>query len=181
MERREVIGWLSGFAVSTAMGPLSGVERYRVAETIHASLGTTTSAFTARQASMVTMLSDLILPATDTPGAVDVGVPRFIEHLVANWFSAQERSDLLAGLAATDRLARSRWGRGFLEATVADRSALLAELDGKDGGPPSAGGAFRRIKSLTVFGYFTSERVQTEVLKTVIVPGRYDGCVPVNG
>jgi hypothetical protein len=33
------------------------------------------------------------------------------------------------------------------------------------------------IKSLTLYGYFTSELVQTEVLKTVIRPGRFDGCV----
>jgi hypothetical protein len=30
-----------------------------------------------------------------------------------------------------------------------------------------------------VHGYFTSERVQKEVLKTVIMPGRFDGNAPM--
>ena len=37
--------------------------------------------------------------------------------------------------------------------------------------------AFQRIKSLTVYGYFTSELVVKEVLHTSIMPGKADGCV----
>jgi hypothetical protein len=34
---------------------------------------------------------------------------------------------------------------------------------------------------MTVYGYFTSRQVQQDVLKTVVVPGRFDGCLPVGG
>jgi len=42
-----------------------------------------------------------------------------------------------------------------------------------------AGRTFGELKRLTVYAYFTSETVQKNVLKTVMWPGRYDGCVPV--
>jgi hypothetical protein len=31
------------------------------------------------------------------------------------------------------------------------------------------------VKGLVIHGYFTSERVQRDVLKTEIMPGRFDG------
>jgi hypothetical protein len=39
--------------------------------------------------------------------------------------------------------------------------------------------AWSRLKGLVVHGYFTSERVQKDVLKTVIMPGRFDGNAPM--
>jgi hypothetical protein len=42
-----------------------------------------------------------------------------------------------------------------------------------------AGHAFGRIKSLTVFGYFTSQVVQRDVLKTPMAFASYIGCAPV--
>jgi len=34
---------------------------------------------------------------------------------------------------------------------------------------------------MVVYGYFTSKVVQEDVLHTVILPGRFDGCVPAGG
>ena len=34
---------------------------------------------------------------------------------------------------------------------------------------------YSRVKGLVIHGYFTSERVQRDVLKTEIMPGRFDG------
>jgi len=39
--------------------------------------------------------------------------------------------------------------------------------------------AWSRLKGLVVHGYFTSERVQKDVLKTVVMPGRFDGNAPM--
>ena len=40
---------------------------------------------------------------------------------------------------------------------------------------------FRRMKSLTLMGYFTSEKIAKEVLVYDPVPGTYIGCMPYNG
>jgi hypothetical protein len=58
--------------------------------------------------------------------------------------------------------------------------AVAGELDQFGGGDPgTAAWAWTRIKSLTVYGYFTSERVMTEVTKDPITPGRFAGCIVV--
>jgi hypothetical protein len=128
---------------------------------------------TADQAALVTLLGDMIIPRTDTPGASDVGVTAFIDHLLAEWFQPDEVQPLLAGLAAIDTRARLDYGSSFVELSEPDRISLLTSIDATG----SAEAAFARIKSLTVYGYFTSERVMTEVTREPIIPGRFDGCV----
>ena len=36
-----------------------------------------------------------------------------------------------------------------------------------------------KLKELVIVGYFTSKPVQTDILKVVVVPGRYDPNVPM--
>jgi hypothetical protein len=176
MERRELLSWVSSFAASAALAPLAPGERLLVAERL--SRHPLADVFSATQAATVATLADLILPRTDTPGALDVEVPAFIAHMTANWYSAGEAAELKQGLDAIGARATSRYGRGLAGLAESERTSLLTELDGGRAEPGSAEQAFGRIKSLTVYGYFTSKRIQAEVLETVMIPGRFVGCVP---
>lgn len=125
------------------------------------------------QAALVTTLADLILPRTDTPGASDVGITGFIDHLLAHWYHDDERTAFLAGLGAIDRLA----GGSFVGLAPARQAEILGRVDGERGERGSAEAEFGRLKSMTVYGYFTSERVVKEVTREPLIPGRFDGCV----
>ena len=48
----------------------------------------------------VTAMADQILPKTDTPGALDVGVPAFIDRMLAGYYTDKERGIVRAGLVA---------------------------------------------------------------------------------
>jgi glucoside 3-dehydrogenase (cytochrome c) hitch-hiker subunit len=125
------------------------------------------------QAELVSTLADLILPRTDTPGASDVGVTGFVDHLLAAWYHADEREQFLAGLADID----ARAGGRFTSLETAAQTRLVGLLDGAEGEAGSAESEFGRLKSLTIYGYFTSERVVKEVTREPLIPGRFDGCV----
>jgi hypothetical protein len=127
----------------------------------------------AAQAELVTTVSDLIIPRTDTPGASDVGVTGFIDHLLAAWYHDDERDHFLAGLADLDR----RAGGSFVAFPADRQTALLENIDDTKGEPGSAETEFARLKALTVYGYFTAERVVKEVTREPLIPGRFDGCV----
>ena len=62
-------------------------------------------------------------------------------------------------------------GTTFVEATEAQRIEVLAEMEAE------APHFFDTIKSLTLFGYYTSEIGMTEELGWRMIPGSYDGCV----
>jgi hypothetical protein len=57
----------------------------------------------------------------------------------------------------------------------------LTGIDGATRGaaPGSAESFYARLKEVTVFAFLTSKPVQEAVFKTPIIPGRFEGCVPV--
>jgi hypothetical protein len=141
--------------------------------------GAALASLDAARAATVVALADAILPRSDTPGASDVGVGDFVDAFVAGWFTEQERATFLAGLDAIDALARARGGAPFAELTGEPRDALLRELDRPADRSTSAARTYARLKGLVVHGYFTSERIQKEVLKVEVMPGRWDGAAPM--
>lgn len=130
------------------------------------------------QQKLVTAIAEMIIPETDTPGATTVKVPQFIDLILTEWMSDEERTAFLAGLKDIDVQAVAMGSPRFLELADAKRGEFVTGLDAKRPQKEGAGLAFERIKSLTVYGYFTSEAVQVDVLKTQMFFNGYDGNVP---
>ena len=180
MNRREVLRLLGGAAAIPVLSSLSPASRLAFGRSLHARLaGEPLRSLNREDNALVTRIADLIIPETDTPGAVGVKVPAFIDLLLTQWYAPADRERLLAGLEAIDARSRAAHGARFVELTARDQAALLESLDGRDGAKGSAEDAFATLKDLTLYGYFTSEVVMRNVLKTPIIPGRDDGCVPV--
>jgi hypothetical protein len=99
--------------------------------------------------------------------------------MLTEWYSATERDRFLHGLADIDARGRRRHGDVFLDLRPADQSALLHALDRVKGAEGSAEDAFTTLKQLTIYGYFTSEVVMKDVIHYQVIPGRFDGCIPV--
>ena len=122
-------------------------------------------ALTPRQAELVASITEQILPETDTPGARAVGVHRFIDALLAESYSAEERERFVAGLGELERA---------LQASPPDQQRAQLERLDREAQP-----FFRSLKELTLVGYYTSEVGATRELHHAPVPGRFDGCVPL--
>jgi hypothetical protein len=111
----------------------------------------------------VIVLSELIIPQTETPGAKAAKVNEFVDGVLADARPAQ-RESFLAGLAWLDARAQQDTGRPFAGATPAQQAALLetlstASASGPDKASTDKAGTdfFLAIKSLTITGYYTSE------------------------
>lgn len=155
-----------------------------------------TSIFNDPQRQLVADLAEAVLPKTHTPGAIEVGVPQFIEHIVAEWYTEKERNIFLAGLKETEQRSSRKWGQPFHQISSDQKNTLLREMeqesilwqqlnassatqnaaaiDSAEGDAPF----FAKLKELTITGYFTSEIVATEVLSYNPMPGYYDGDYP---
>jgi hypothetical protein len=120
-------------------------------------------------------LADAIIPRTDTPSATDVGVPAWIDVIAADYYTDADRRALTTGLDAIDAQARAIAGQPFAAISGDTLALVMTALDTPyDRNAPAARG-YSRVKGLVIHGYFTSERVQRDVLKTEIMPGRFDG------
>ena len=187
MQRREMLKVI-GAAAALPFVPARADAAVRLAEAVHRRLDAERAAtgarhalrvLTAEQNELVTTIAEMIIPETDTPGATSVHVNEFVDLLLAEWSSDEDRARFLAGLDAIDHETRATYGKRFVELAEPDRVVTLRTLDAMRDARDGAGRTFGELKRLTVYAYFTSETVQKNVLKTVIWPGRYDGCVSV--
>ncbi len=185
MDRREAIkrvAMLMGGALSasTVAGVLGGC---RAEPTMEVDAPQTLS---APQDELVTLLAELIIPETDTPGAKAAGVNAFIDKMLGEWLKDDERAQFLDGLADVEARAQASYGKAFQALNLDEQTALLTELEdaaiASMTDPQAAAGGgrpfFSMLKELTLVGYYTSEVGATQELRYERAPGRYDGCVP---
>ncbi|MSU24239.1 MAG: gluconate 2-dehydrogenase subunit 3 family protein [Opitutus sp.] len=132
---------------------------------------------TAQQFATVGAMAERILPRTDTPGALDAGVPAFIDFMFGEFLTAEEKERLTKGVVATDTASIRTHRAAFAQLPGEQQDRVLqAAADAADNDPKSF---FYQIKELTVVGYFTSEIVGKTVTHYEPVPGPFQGCVPI--
>ena len=100
---------------------------------------------------VISRIADLILPATDTPGAVQAGVPIYIDTVISR--SKPQQKLAMEGL---------RWlgQRNFIELSETEQLAILQPLcDKSDAGEFEERPVqfFHMMKNLTADGYYTSQ------------------------
>ena len=122
-------------------------------------------------------VAERILPRSDTPGALDVGVPAFIDLMFGKYLSPAEKKSFATGLAEVESMSTVAHRRSFLQLTATQQDALLTELATTSGKQERT--FFHLMKELTVVGYFTSETVGKTVLNYDPVPGRFDPDIPL--
>lgn len=186
MDRREALRLFGAAAALPAVDDLAEFGRR-----LHRSLAALTAFRTLdpHQDATVTAVADLIIPATDTPGAKAARVNEFIDVLLSEWMTGETRDRFLAGLADLDVRSRAAFGKDFIDGAAADQVRLLTLLEDealrlKDQ-PASALPArpepfFRTIKRLTMYGYYTSEIGAKQELHFDMIPGRYVPCTPLS-
>jgi hypothetical protein len=114
-------------------------------------------ALDAHQNATVIVLTDLIIPATDTPGAKAVNANRYIDLFLADG-PDEERVRFLGGLAWLDGYTVQTHGKTFIRCTHAEQLAILDVLDsGKEPGIQPGNQFFRMVKSMTSRVYYATE------------------------
>jgi hypothetical protein len=191
MHRRELFRLI---AAGAAMPVLSSnvIAMLREAQ---ASPGSALRTLDPHQNATVIMMTDVILPQTETPGAKGAKVNEFIDVILTDWATDAERKHFLAGLGGVDDRSTTLYGKPLVDCAPAQQESLLRAMDEEwvreeYGLKPRTsayekrdqqlqGNFFGVFKRLTLVGYYTSEIGFTEELKEVIIPGSYHGCTPI--
>jgi len=117
----------------------------------------------------VELLTEMILPTDDEPGAKEARVAEYIDFIVfsAREFAASLQREWTEGLDWLERESQKRFGTAFRMASEADRVKLLTEmsLPEHDASAHHEGyGFFRLVKETTVEGFYTSKTGLIDVL-----------------
>lgn len=132
------------------------------------------------QFSMVERIIDLIIPETDTPGALRAGVHRFIDLMLVEWASPARQAQFVAGLEDIDGRAREFGVDGFVAASADQQTHLLRAMDKERIANDGTNSFFGELRKLVLFAYYTSEVGATVELQHQPVPVDYLPCVPVD-
>jgi hypothetical protein len=148
-----------------------------------------------RLALLLKTVSQIVIPRTGTAGAGELGVGAFLTlalahglegtrealaHAAADWPLRKDGS-LRYDLWLEQELRRST-GADFLALPAAQQAQILRDLDAQAfpaGPPPTIPSPWVRIKGLILTGYYTSETGASRELRYNLIPGRWDGDIPL--
>jgi Gluconate 2-dehydrogenase subunit 3 len=177
MNRRQLIKNIAILTGTTVVGGelfLSGCK---------SSDGALVGFFTGKDISFFDEVAETILPKTNTPGAKDAGVGKFMTFYSTDCYDELQRKTLKDGISKLNEASEKMYKVSFMEATALQKQNLLAVTDAEakkyndNRSKESPPHYFTLMKQLTLLGFFTSKPGATQVLRYVPVPGKYEGCI----
>lgn len=160
------------------------------------------SFLSTEQKNLVTHLVDIILPPTNIPGALDVNVPQFIDKMLnhveressqeifqkganafAQKFEATSGEKASKGSKESVQLLFKTYfnlSEEEIEKVKKEQSLLEGEVANDRRNAYLIYKFLFTVRSYTLFGYYTSEKVGEEILSYDPIPGRYDPCIPLD-
>jgi hypothetical protein len=177
MERRELLKMIALVTGGTLIGGdllLSGCKTNAKSE----------GAFSTDDIAFLDEVAETIIPKTNTPGAKDAEVGKFMTVMVNDCYEAKDQKIFHEGLIKLDEASKKKFSSSFMKISAEQRKELLTDLDKeakayqkskKENDPEHY---FVMMKQLTLFGFFTSKPGATEALRYIAIPGKYEGCVP---
>lgn len=132
----------------------------------------------AEHFALLEQVCEVIIPTTDTPGAIVAGVPVFVRQMVEEWASDASRAEVSGVLEAVEKLAWGRFGAAFVELAPERRFEVITDFDTQSMARKDP--AYRKFKHLVLIGYYQSEVGATQELRFELVPGAWRSCVPLS-
>ena len=132
------------------------------------------TSFSIAEQKILASITDTIIPAGNSIGALSVGVDKFLQKLIDDCYEKIAQDNIKTQLKALDASADAAHKKDFADCTQAQREELLLNLF-----TPGKKDYFDLIKSETIRGFNTSQKVMQEYLGYKVAPGHYYGSVDV--
>jgi hypothetical protein len=136
--------------------------------------------FKGTEAKVVAAIADIMIPHTDTSGALDAGVPAFIDSVMAAVYAPDAQERFHAGCAEFLETTVSG-GKTFLEQDRVTQTAVVQQvLHAAVAADAQPRPFIMMARELTLLGFYTSKPGITENMEYQAVPTAYHGCVPIS-
>lgn len=189
MDRRKVLQQTGLLAGASILMP-SMVSLFQSCETVNRS-DWKPLFFNVEESHTISTLLDMILPRTETLGALDVKADIFIDKVFAETYDKTGQENIRAEITAFNVNCKKKLGTIFIGLSEADRNKVLQEAEatsekfnpgvwGTSVGKQKTIGFYRSIKSMAIWAYFTSEEIGEKVLNYDPNPGSYEPCKPLS-
>lgn len=147
--------------------------------------------FSGDEANFISAMLDTILPATDTPGALDVKADIFLDTVIAKTYDEESKNEMRSQIAKFNDKCKKSHGGNFVNLSVQDKEAVLRKEESTNAkfnggvwgtavGKQEPVGFYRSLKSMAIWAYMSSEEIGKNVLNYDPIPGGYNGCIDVS-
>lgn len=134
----------------------------------------------ADQENLLAEIASTIIPATDIPGAKEVGAHLFVLKMLDDMYEKDVQQNFITGLDNLDAGTKKQFDKGFASCNVDQKQKVLLDIVNKKGYSKEVIDFFAIMKQRTVQGYLNSKYVMTNVIKYEFVPShQYNGYYPV--
>jgi len=135
------------------------------------------SSFSQSEQELLASITDTIIPPGNSIGALSVGVDKYLQKLIDDCFEKEIQDNVKAQLKKLDLLAQSSNKKKFAGCTQQQRLDLLMKLSASNN--KAGKDFFDLVKTETIRGFNTSQKVMQDYLGYKVAPGHYFGCVEV--
>lgn len=151
--------------------------------------GTTDIAYLEKNIELLAAISDVIIPTTDTPGAKDAGVDRFIVQIIKDCVDVKTKNHFINGLKALQGYSLDSYSKPFTKCSIQEKEQIIAKFEKMSFFNNSTLRKIRNrligkpffvmLKEYIIEGYCSSELGATQGLSYVMIPGSYKGKIKI--
>ena len=139
---------------------------------------------TEKDINLLNEVGETILPHTNSsPGAKEANVGEFMKTFINDCYTDKEQKIFVDGLSKLNLASDMQYAKGFTQLDARQKEELLLALEKEAAETRKQNHPdihyYTMIKQLTLTGFLTSEVGATKALRHVAVPGRYEGCIPL--
>ena len=135
---------------------------------------------TADQENLLAEIASTIIPATNIPGAKEVGAHLFVLKMLDDMYEKEVQQNFITGLDNLDAETKKQYAQNFAKGSVGEKRKVLLDIVNKKGYSKEVFDFFAIMKQRTVQGYLNSKYVMTNVIKYEFIPShQYNGYYPV--
>ena len=136
------------------------------------------TSFSIADQKLLASIVDTIIPAGNSIGALSVGVDKFLQMLIDDCYETTAQENVKTQLKSLEASAQAKHKKSFADCTQAEREELLLKFSTTENAEMKE--FFNSMKSETIRGFSTSQKVMQDYLGYKVAPGHYYGCVDVN-
>lgn len=118
-------------------------------------------------------VANTILPRTNTPSGADLDCHGFVDNQLFRCHSESEQRTCIDILKDIEEYSVNKYQLSFSQLDAQKQQKTLQSLEALDGFNKFQKNQFTLLKSLIIFGYFTSEVGAKEILRYDPVPGGF--------
>jgi hypothetical protein len=165
----QVVGVTAACALTTGAN-LSTAFAYQIRPDSEKSAG---KVFSQSQMMTLRHIAGVILPKTDTPSGAELDCHGFLDNQLAVCHSEQQQTNAKAIIDVIETHAMTVFSKSYHQLNPQQQTVILRDVEAMKGFDEDQKYQFKFVKSLIVFGYFTTEVGIKQALRYDPVPGGF--------